>query len=527
MTAQHIKNFTAEEALSAKSWPFQEAKNLIKRLDKLKKDGPVVFETGYGPSGPPHIGTFGEVARTTMVRRAFELLTGRETRLISISDDMDGMRKVPPQLPNQELLTDFLQKPLTDVPDPWGTHQSFAHHNNAKLRDFLDQFGFDYEFKSSTDCYRSGEFDSTLIRVLECYDAVMDIILPTLGEERRASYSPILPISPSTGRVLYVPMLEIDAKKGEVVFEDEDGTKIRTSVGGGNTKLQWKVDWAGRWFAFGVDYEMSGEDLTESVRLSNRVVKALGGEPPAGFNYQLFLDEEGKKISKTKGNGISIEEWLTYASPDSLSLYMFQSPKSAKKLYFDIIPKVADEYWSHLEKYEQLEGAKALDNPAWHIHEGKPPALMPPVNFAMLLNLVNAAGAGDEEVLRGFIKKYRPDASDEELAAANAMITFAGRYYDAFIKPNKKYRAPTENERAALQMLSARFKEIGDEGAEGDYQTAVFDAGKANGFENIRDWFKGLYEVVFGQEQGPRMGPFAKIYGAKATAQLIDDALAR
>ncbi|MEO1137107.1 MAG: lysine--tRNA ligase [Pseudomonadota bacterium] len=527
MTALQIKDFAAEDAANAKSWPFQEARMLIKRLSKLKKDGPVVFETGYGPSGPPHIGTFGEVARTTMVRRAFELLTGRETRLIAFSDDMDGMRKVPPHVPNQDLLNQYLQKPLTDVPDPWGSHESFAHHNNAKLRAFLDEFGFDYEFVSSTACYRAGEFDDTLIRVLERYDAVMDIILPTLGEERRASYSPILPISPTTGRVLYVPMLEIDAGKGEVVFEDENGEKTRASVRGGGAKLQWKADWAGRWYALGVDYEMSGEDLTESVRLSNRIVKALGAEPPAGFNYQLFLDEEGKKISKTKGNGISIEEWLTYASPQSLGLYMFQNPKAAKKLYFDVIPKTVDEYWAHLEKYDGQDGAKALDNPVWHIHEGKPPAIMPPVNFAMLLNLVSAAGAGDEDVLRGFIKKYRPAASADELAAADALITYAARYFERFIKPAKSFRAPDEKERAALVMLSARLREIGEGGSEDDYQTAVFDAGKAQEFGHIRDWFKGLYEVVFGQAAGPRMGPFVKIYGAEATAKLIDEALAR
>ncbi|MEZ5893188.1 MAG: lysine--tRNA ligase [Parvularculaceae bacterium] len=527
MANEIIRTFTAADAAGAKSWPFQEAQALIKRLDRIKKDGPVLFETGYGPSGPPHIGTFGEVARTTMVRRAFELLTGRETRLIAFSDDMDGMRKVPPQVPNQELLAQYLQKPLTVVPDPWGSHESFAHHNNAKLRAFLDEFGFDYEFVSSTTCYKSGQFDDTLIRVLERYDAVMEIILPTLGGERQETYSPILPVSPTTGRVLYVPMLEIDAKKGEVVFEDEDGSKVRASVCGGAAKLQWKVDWAGRWHALGVDYEMSGEDLTESVRLSNRIVKALGGEPPAGFNYQLFLDEEGKKISKTKGNGISIEQWLTYATPESLALYMFQNPKAAKKLYFDIIPKTVDEYWAHLEKYPEQEGAKALDNPVWHIHEGKPPAVMPPVNYAMLLNLVSAAGAGDVDVLKGFIRKYRPNASEAELAATNAMIGYASRYFEDFIKPHKKHRAPDARERAALEALSAKLKEIGDGGSEDDYQTAVFDAGKAQNYENIRDWFKGLYEVVFGQEAGPRMGPFTKIYGAAATAKLIDEALSK
>lgn len=521
------RTFSPDAIAAAKAWPFEEAKKLEKRMQRAGHDGPVVFETGYGPSGPPHIGTFGEVARTTMVRRAFELMTGRKTRLISFSDDMDGMRKFPPQAPNQEMLERYLQQPLTAVPDPWGAHESYAHHNNALLREFLDQFGFDYEFVSSTICYKSGRFDETLMRVLERYDAVMEIILPTLGAERRATYSPILPVSPKTGRVLYVPMLEIDAKSGEVVFEDEDGEKVKMAVGGGNTKLQWKADWAGRWFALGVDYEMAGEDLTESVRLSNRIVKALGGEPPAGFNFQLFVDEEGKKISKTKGNGISIEEWLTYASPESLSLFMFQNPKAAKKLYFDIIPKTLDEYWQHVEKYPSQEGARALDNPAWHIHGGNPPCASTPVTFAMLLTLVNAVG-GDESVLKGFIRKYRPNASADELAAADAMTVYAARYFKDFVEPKKSYRTPTTQERAALVAFAARLREIGDGAEEDAYQTAAFDAGKQNGFEkNIKGWFSAIYEVVFGQHEGPRMGPFAKIYGAEATAKLIEDALSR
>ncbi len=528
MTAVQIKNFTAEDADQAKSWPFQEAKRLVKRMERVKKSGPVIFETGYGPSGLPHIGTFQEVARTTMVRRAFELLTGQETKLISFSDDMDGLRKVPDNVPNKGMMEQYLQMPLTKVPDPFSDeYPSFADHNNARLRAFLDQFGFDYDFMSSTEQYEAGTFDAMLMRMLEKYDDVMNIILPTMGEERQQTYSPFLPISPTTGRVLYVPMLERDAKAGTVVFEDEDGEKIKTSITGGAVKLQWKADWAGRWFALGVDYEMAGEDLTESTKLSSRIVRALGGEPPEGFNYQLFLDEHGKKISKSKGNGISIDEWLTYASSESLSLYGFQSPKKAKKLYFDIIPKTVDEYWTFVEKYRDQEGAKALDNPVWHVHEGKPPADLPPVSFAIILNLVSASGSADAEVLRGFIRKYRPDASDAEIAATDAMISFAGRYFDDFIKPNKKYRAPTDQERAALEMLRARFRELGDDQAENDYQTAVFDAGKAQDYENIRSWFTGLYEVVFGQSEGPRMGAFTKIFGANAMADLIDEGLAR
>ncbi len=528
MSAVTKRSFTAADAADAKSWPFQEAQRLIKRLDRVKKDGPVVFETGYGPSGLPHIGTFQEVARTTMVRRAFELLTGRETTLISFSDDMDGLRKVPPNVPDPEKLEAFIDIPLTKVPDPFGTHESFAHHNNARLRAFLDQFGFDYDFRSSTEEYESGAFDAMLLRMLEKYDDVMNIILPTIGDERKQTYSPFLPISPKSGKVLYVPMLERDAKAGTVIFEDETGEKVKAKVTGGAVKLQWKADWAGRWFALGVDYEMAGEDLTESTKLSSRIVRALGGEPPEGFNYQLFLDEHGKKISKTKGNGISIDEWLTYASPESLSLYVFQAPKKAKKLYFDVIPKAVDEYWTFVEKYKDQEGAKALDNPAWHIHEGKPPVATPPVSFAMILNLVSASGSADAEVLRGFVRKYRPGASENELAAAETMIQFASRYFDDFIKPHKKFRTPTDAERAALEMLSARIRDLGEGAAEDDYQTAVFDAGKANGFaDNLREWFKGIYEIVFGQSEGPRMGPFIKIYGAAATAELIDASLMR
>jgi lysyl-tRNA synthetase class 1 len=528
MTRALTKSFTAEDGDAAKSWPFQEARRLIKRLGRLNKKDPVIFETGYGPSGLPHIGTFQEVARTTMVRRAFELLTGRKTKLISFSDDMDGLRKVPDNVPDRQILERFLQMPLTKVPDPFGCgHESFAHHNNARLRDFLDRFGFACEFRSATEEYSSGRFDPMLLRMLEKYDDVMNVILPTIGEERRQTYSPFLPLSPTSGRVLYVPMLERDAKAGTVVFEDKNGDKVKTPVTGGAVKLQWKADWAGRWFALGVDYEMAGEDLTESTKLSSRIVKILGGEPPEGFNYQLFLDEHGKKISKSKGNGITIDEWLAYASPESLALYVHQAPKKAKKLYFDVIPKAADDYWAFVEKYKSQDGAAALDNPVWHVHEGKPPAQTPPVSFAMLLNLVNASGAADPEVLRGFIKKYRPEASAAELATSDDMINYAARYFKDFIKPRKKFRAPTDQERAGLKMLSARLKDLGDDAEEDAYQTAVFDAGKAQSYDNIGDWFKGLYEVVFGQEQGPRMGAFARIFGARATAKLIDEALAR
>ncbi|MEM9422451.1 MAG: lysine--tRNA ligase, partial [Pseudomonadota bacterium] len=471
--------FTADDYANAKSWPFQEAKALVKRMGKAKKEGPVIFQTGYGPSGLPHLGTFGEVARTTMVRHAFECLTGCETKIICFSDDMDGMRKVPPTVPNPEKLEPYLQQPLSRVPDPFGTHESFSAHNNARLCAFLDQFGFDYTFQSAADAYRSGLFDDTMLKVLDVYDDILDIILPTLGEERRQTYSPILPISPKTGRVLYVPPLERDATTGEIVFEDEDGTRVTTSVKGGAVKLQWKADWAGRWYALGVDYEMAGEDLTESVRLSNRIVKALGGTPPAGFNYQLFLDENGNKISKTKGNGLTIEEWLRYAAPESLSLYNFHQPKKAKKLYFDVIPKTVDDYWQHTGKFKEQEGVKALDNPAWHVHQGTPPKVAPPVSFGLLMNIVDASGTSDTDILRGFVAKYRPNATAEEMAVLEPLLGYAINYFEDFVKPKKTFRSPSDQERSALEMLAARLDELGPDEAEDVYQTAVFDAGKA------------------------------------------------
>ena len=528
MTALQIKDFTATDAADAKSWPFQEATRLIKRLERVKKEGPVIFETGYGPSGLPHIGTFGEVARTTMVRRAFELLTGRETRLICFSDDMDGMRKVPDNVPDKAALEPYLQMPLTATPNPFGgDYKSFAHHNNAMLCRFLDTFGFDYEFISATEFYKSGQFDAVLLRACERYQDLMDVMLPTLGEERQATYSPFLPISPTTGRVLYVPMKDVNAKDGTITFDDEDGKEVTLPVTGGRVKLQWKPDFGARWAALGVDFEMFGKDHEPNMGVYDKICKVLGSPPPAHYVYELFLDEKGEKISKSKGNGISIDEWLAYAPTESLALYMFQKPRTAKKLYFDVIPKAVDEYWTFIDKYKDQNGAKALDNPVYHVHEGKPPADTPPVSFAMLLNLVSASGAADAEVLRGFIRKYRPDASDAEFAAAEGMISFAGRYFEDFIKPKKKFRSPDEKEHAALIALSARLKEIGDEGSEDDYQTAVFDAGKAQEYENIRDWFKGLYEVVFGQSEGPRMGAFTKIFGATEMAKLIDEALAR
>ncbi|HEX4742524.1 MAG TPA: lysine--tRNA ligase [Caulobacteraceae bacterium] len=548
-------------ARTARPWPFEQARNTLARIlrirlsederdlaaalfeqDKFEEaiatlpalGQPVLFQTGYGASGLPHIGTFNEVARTTMVRNAFRTLTNDviPTRLISFADDMDALRKVPENVPNRELLAEDLGKPLTSVRDPFGEHESFGAHNNARMRAFLDEQGFDYEFLSSTECYRAGRFDHTLRLMLERFDAVQAVMLPTLGPERRATYSPFLPISPTTGRVLQVPTLERHVDRGTIVFEDEDGRLTEISVTGGAVKLQWKPDWACRWAAFGVDYEMAGKDLIDSVKVSSRICTILGGEPPEGFNFELFLDDHNQKISKSKGNGLTLEEWRRYGTPESLVYYLFQSPRSAKKLYFDVIPKATDEYLQQLDAYNArpAEGgnkpANPLDNPVWSVHDGSPPSKGSPVSFSLLLNLVSAANASDKSILWGFISRQFPGASPQTEPLLDRLADYAVHYYEDFVRPSKRFRPPDARERAAFADLLARLKALPADCHDGEtIQNEVYGAGKDAGFDPLRTWFGALYEVLLGQAQGPRFGSFAAIFGLPGTIRLIESAL--
>ena len=516
-------------AADARAWPFEEAKKIVKRLEKSPKDE-VIFQTGYGPSGLPHIGTFGEVARTSMVRTAFRLLTGDKipSKIVCFSDDMDGFRKVPTNVPNQERLAQYLGMPLTKVPDPFSDeYPSFAHHNNARLQAFLDEFGFEYEFVSSTDYYTSGKLDAALLRMLEVYDDVMKVILPTLGEERQKTYSPFLPICPRTGQVLQVPMVACDVEAGTVTYVDpETSEEVTVPVTGGAVKCQWKADWALRWYALGVDYEMSGKDLIDSVRLSSRIVRAMGGTPPESLSYELFLDEKGQKISKSKGNGLSMEEWLTYASPESLALFMYQKPKTAKKLYFDVIPKAVDEFYAFSRSASKQTTAELLENPATHIAGDYPPAHDLPISFALLLNLVSAANAEDSEVLWGFISRYAPDATPQTHPQLDRLVGYAIRYFNDFVKPTKSFRAATGQEAAAMSELASRLDEVEDATDAEVIQTLVFEVGKKHEFEPLRNWFKALYQVLLGQDQGPRFGSFIALYGVEETKALIAKGLA-
>ena len=513
-------------ALANPAWPFEEARKLLARCPAAPPVGEIVFETGYGPSGLPHIGTFGEVVRTTMVRRAFALLSDVPTRLIAFSDDMDGFRKVPDNLPQQDMLRAYLGQPLSAVPDPFGTHASLGAHNNARLRAFLDGFGFDYDFMSSTDAYRSGRFDTTLLSVLANYDAVIAVILPTLGPERRATYAPFLPLCPRTGVVLQVPLTGRDAAAGTVTYADPaTGESVTVPVTGGHCKLQWKVDWAMRWIALGVAYEMAGKDLIDSVRLSGQVARILGGTPPEGFNYELFLDAAGTKISKSKGNGLSVDEWLAYGPAESLATYMYASPRKAKRLHFDVIPKAVDDYLTAAAAYPGQPVEQQLGNPAFHVHGGPPPVADLPLSFGLLLNLVTVAGTSDPAVLWSYVSRSFPGVSAVTHPELDRLIGYAVRYAADFVVPGLVRRKPDAREAAALADLDARLAHVGL-GADAEaYQTEVYAAGKAAGIEPLRDWFKALYETLIGTANGPRMGSFIALYGLDETRTLIAESL--
>jgi lysyl-tRNA synthetase class 1 len=532
-----------ETAELSHAWPFEEARKILARLKRTPKDE-VIFETGYGPSGLPHIGTFGEVARTSMVRHAFSVLTDDKirTRLIAFSDDMDGLRKVPDNIPNKDMMAQHLGKPLTWVPDPFGAHNSFAEHNNARLRAFLDQFGFDYEFMSSTACYTAGRFDEALLKVLRHFERIMEVMLPSLREERAQTYSPFLPIDPQSGIVLQVPVVEHDAKAGTITYEHPDrGERVTTLVTGGRCKLQWKPDWAMRWVALGVDYEMAGKDLIDSVKLSGEICQTLGGTPPEGFTYELFLDENGQKISKSKGNGLTIEEWLRYASPESLSLFMYREPKAAKRLYFDVIPRHVDEYLQFLDAYPRQAPKEKLGNPVWHIHNGAPPVADNPVPFAMLLSLVTASSAANAETLWGFITRYRPGVTAATHPRLAALVDYAINYYRDFVAPAKRFRAPNAAERAALIALRDALAQLPAQAGPEAIQEVVYEVGRREPFLDKSgkiktkdgkpgvslDWFNMLYQVLLGQEKGPRFGSFVAAYGLTNTIGMIDGALAR
>lgn len=519
--------YLSHPALTSNTWPFIEAEKILKRVKgEVPAKGYVLFETGYGPSGLPHIGTFGEVVRTTMVRNAFAALAPHiPTRLFCVSDDMDGLRKIPDNIPQKEMVAQHIGKPLTSIPDPFGTHASFGDNMNHRLCGFLDKFGFEYEFKSATSCYKNGEFDTKLLVILKRFDDVMKVMLPTLGHERQQTYSPFMPISPTTGRVLQVPTLSRNVEKGTIRFMDEDGIEKEVPVTGGHCKLQWKPDFGTRWAALDVDFEMFGKDHQISAQLYSAICKIAGGNPPEQFVYELFLDANGEKISKSKGNGLTIDDWLRYAPAESLAYYMYQHPRKAKRLCFDVIPKAMDEYSTFLSKFAGQSAEEQYANPVWHIHAGHPPQHHSGISFALLLNLASACHAETSDILWGFISRCIPNVSPVNNPELDALITHALHYYHDFVKPHKTYRTPTEKEKAALLELADHLEKTNDADAE-TLQNKVFEIGRNHAFEPMREWFTALYEVLLGESQGPRFGSFIALFGTKETAQLIRNQIA-
>ena len=513
-----------------KSWPFKEAQQILKRNGglanfKTPEKGYILLETGYGPSGLPHIGTFGEVVRTTMVRNALMALINCPTKMITFSDDMDGLRKVPDNVPNKKMLSENIGKPLTSIPDPFEQYESFGHHNNAKLKSFLDEFKFDYDFISSTEKYKAGFFDKTIIEILENYEKILEIILPTLRKERKSTYSPFLPISLESGNVLQIQIDEYRPKSKSIIYtEPINDKKVEVLVTGGNCKLQWKVDWAMRWMALGVDYEMCGKDLTESVDLASKICKSIGKKAPVNLIYEMFLDEKGEKISKSVGNGISVDEWLRYGSPESLSLYMFQKPKSAKKLFFDVIPKTVDEYIAHYNNYEKLDHLKRIDSPIWHIHNGNPKVFKSDITFNSLTNLVSICNTNDKDVIWGFVKQYDPNLSPSTNKEFDKLIDYAINYYTDFVLPNKRYLGINDDNKIIFEEILIILKtKVSEKDSAEEIQTLLYEIGKNNQFENLKDFFKLVYQVLLGQEQGPRLGSFIKLYGIQETINIIEE----
>lgn len=508
--------------LKSNAWPFVQAREILKRIgNKTPKKGYVLFETGYGPSGLPHIGTFGEVVRTTMVRKAFELISDIPTRLFCVSDDMDGMRKIPDTIPNKEEYVKYMDLPLTSIPDPFGTHESFGHNMNSRLRAFLDKYHFEYEFLSATECYKSGKFNDALNNALEKYDEIMDVMIPTLGEERQQTYSPFLPVDPDTGRVLQVPMKHVDKKNHTITFVTPSGREVTTKVTDGACKLQWKPDFGVRWAALDVDFETYGKDHLINGPIYSKICSIVGGNPPQQMFYELFLDEEGKKISKSKGNGLTIDEWLRYGTEESLAYYMYLSPQKAKKLYFDVIPKSVDEHISFWKSYESQEPEKQVDNPLFHVYFGHPPKVEPLISYSLLLNLVSACNSEDKNVIWGYIKKVIPEANEATAKYLLTLVERAINYYHDFIKPNKKFRDPSAVEKAALIDLVKVLKDLPDTATAEEIQNQVYAIGKNHNIE-LKDWFSGLYEILLGASQGPRFGSFVALYGIVETIKLIE-----
>ena len=524
-------------------WPYEEARKVAERVARYEAGRPAIFQSGFGPSGMPHLGTMAELLRPSYVRKAFERLAqsgsiepARPARLIVFIDDMDGLRKVPENIPNRETTSFHLGEPVSRIPDPFGDcHPSFSEHMLSLLEKFLAPVEIEFELIKSTEMYGSGQFDEALKLILARHQQIIEIIAPTLREENRAGWSPVMPVCPSCGQVNSTLVTGYHPERASVEFSCEKniggskscGFKGEQSVLGGKAKVGWKVDWALRWYALKVDYELYGKDLIDSARLSGQILKVLGGKPPLGFPFEMFLDEEGHKVSKSVGRGVTVDQWTRYAPIEVLKYFLLVNPRRARKLFLEAIPQYVDDYLDALRAYaaapENERGNLPID---LVIQRTTPRRFDSELTFGMIMNLVSALGTGDRDLIWNYLTGYDPRIAgnpDTERMGKTLMECALNVYAD-FIEPTKKRYLPEANERDQLRALMEFL--VGNSGATAEeIEKKIYDLGREN-YDKPGKIFPLLYRVLLGQERGPRLGAFIKLATPQRMIEILNNSLA-
>jgi lysyl-tRNA synthetase class 1 len=525
------------KAAGAELWPREEARRLAERVAAYEPERPVIFQSGFGPSGLPHLGTMAEILRPSFVRKAFHLIEpARPSRLIVFIDDLDGLRKVPENVPNRESVEQYLGMPVAKIPDPFGCCASFADHMVGLLGGFLAPVEVEYELMRAAEMYSSGRFDEGLKLILEKHEEIIAIIAPTLREENRAGWSPFMPICPKCGQVVERAVTAYHAERASVEFTCEKSAGGRPGCGfsgeqsvlGGMAKVQWKVDWALRWYVLKVDYELYGKDLTDSARLSGQILRVMGGRPPLGFPFEMFLDEEGRKVSKSVGRGVTVEQWTRYAPIEVLKFFLLLNPRRARKLFLEAIPQYVDEYLDAVREYAAASEEQRRESMLeFVIQSTTPRRFNSALSFGLMMNLVAALGSSDSDFIWKYLVRY--DASiggepDTE-AMGRRLMQCALNFYRDFIEPTKKLYTPSDAERAQLKTLDAYLRENQDASAE-DIEKKIYDLGREN-YEKPGKIFPLLYRSILGQERGPRLGAFIRLATPARIIELLDATIAR
>ena len=517
-------------------WPYEEARKLVDRAQGYQPGRPVIFESGFGPSGLPHLGTMCEVLRPAYVRRALENVgDGRPARLIVFIDDIDGLRKVPESVPHRDEWKRYLGQPVARIPDPFGCCKSFADHMIDLLSKFLAPVEVDLELARASEMYASGRFDDALKLMLDKREDIIRVITPTLREENRAGWSPFMPICPACGQVNSTRVVAYHPDRAAVEFSCERdfggahgcGHRAEQSVLGGNAKVGWKVDWALRWYVLKVDYELYGKDLIDSARLSGQILRLLGGKPPIGFPFEMFLDEEGHKISKSVGRGVTVDDWQRYAPIEVLKYFLLLSPRRARKLFIETIPQYVDEYLDALREYARADNVEARRNMALEfvLQSRSSRRFDSSLTYSMTMNLVAALGSSDRDLIWKYLTRYDPAiAGDAETEAlGRTLMDCALNYYADFIEPTKKRYAPNNSEREQLKKL-IEFLEANPDAPGDEIEKKIYDLGREY-YPKPGNIFPLLYRVLLGQDRGPRLGAFIRLATPARVVELLNASL--